>query len=84
MNTSKNRHVIPGSERQPLAGAHAVGEGLTQRQYLSRDPYAAGHGTDPADIARVTAFASTHQLAVIESSTARRGAASWRPARSRP
>jgi kumamolisin len=37
-----------------------------QRQYLSREDYAAGHGADPQDIAKVTAFAAAHQLAVVE------------------
>ena len=57
----------------------SVGEGGThedrppaQRQYLSREDYAAGHGADPQDIAKVTAFAGAHQLVVVESNAARR------------
>lgn len=45
---------------------------LAQRRYLSREEYAAGHGADPDDIAKVTAFATAHQLAVVESHAARR------------
>jgi kumamolisin len=103
MNSSKKRHIIAGSERQPVAGAQAVGAVMAderievtlrlrskavshsldtggthddklpaQRQYLSREQYAAGHGTDPADFARITTFAAAHRLAVVESSAARR------------
>jgi kumamolisin len=43
-----------------------------RRQYLSREEYAAGHGADPQDIAKVSAFAAAHQLAVVESNGARR------------
>ncbi len=43
-----------------------------QRQYLSRDEYAAGHGADPQDIAKIAEFATAHHLAVVESNAARR------------
>ena len=43
-----------------------------KRQYLSREEYAAGHGADPLDVAKVSAFAAAHQLAVVESNPARR------------
>ena len=43
-----------------------------QRQYLSREAYAASHGADPQDIAKLTAFAQAHQLVVVESNAARR------------
>jgi kumamolisin len=43
-----------------------------QRHYLSREAYAARHGADPTDIAKVVAFAHAHQLVVVESSEARR------------
>ena len=39
---------------------------------LTREEYAARYGADPADVARVEAFARTHGLQVIESSPARR------------
>lgn len=43
----------------------------SQRRYLSRKDFAAAHGADPQDIAKVSAFAAAHQLVVIESSQAR-------------
>jgi len=39
---------------------------------LSREEYAVRYGADPADVARVEAFAQAHGLQVIESSPARR------------
>jgi kumamolisin len=42
------------------------------RQYLSREQLAAVHGADPADIAKVTAFAKAHNLTVAHTSEARR------------
>ena len=42
------------------------------RRYLTRDEYAASHGADPADLAKVEAFARAHGLVVVESSAARR------------
>jgi kumamolisin len=43
-----------------------------QRQYLSREKHAALHGADPADLGEVKKFASKHDLAVTDSSVARR------------
>ena len=43
-----------------------------QRTYLSREQYAGSHGADPADVAKVRAFAQAHGLAVVEASEARR------------
>jgi kumamolisin len=43
-----------------------------QRQYLSRDEYASGHGADAADVEKVAAFAAAHQLVVVERAPARR------------
>ena len=43
-----------------------------KRRYLTREQYAAEHGTDPADIGKVEAFARAHNLVVVESSAARR------------
>jgi kumamolisin len=99
-----SRHIIPGSERQALEGAKAVGParsderievtlrlraktpvahalGTTgsgddthpgQRKYLSREQFAAAHGADTQDLAKVAAFAQAHGLAVVESDAARR------------
>jgi kumamolisin len=41
------------------------------RHYPSREEYAAAHGADPADIAKVEAFARDHGLAVVDSDPAR-------------
>ena len=43
-----------------------------QRRYLSREEYAAGHGADLDDVAKIAEFAAAHQLAVVESDPARR------------
>lgn len=42
------------------------------RHYLTRGEFAATHGADPEDIAKVSAFAQSHGLVVVESSTDRR------------
>ena len=39
---------------------------------LSREEFAASYGADPADVAKVEAFARQHGLEVVESSPARR------------
>jgi len=43
-----------------------------KRQYLTHEQYAATHGSDPADLAKVVAFAQKHGLVVVETSAARR------------
>jgi kumamolisin len=43
-----------------------------ERQYLSREAYAKSHGADPADVAKVAAFAKAHGLVVVEESIPRR------------
>ena len=62
--------------KAPLADATlaAVGEEKSpaQRQYLTREQFAEQHGADPADVARVTAFAASNGLTVVESDAARR------------
>jgi kumamolisin len=45
---------------------------LAERQYLSRDQYESMHGADPADIARIAAFAHQAGLTVVSSDSARR------------
>lgn len=42
------------------------------RQYLSREDFAAERGADPDDIAQLEAFANGHHLTVIEASAAKR------------
>jgi len=44
----------------------------TKRTYLTQQQYAAAHGADPADIAKVEAFARANGLVVVESSGPRR------------
>lgn len=56
----------------PVSASAQADKLPAQRQYLSREDYAAGHGADPQDIAKLTAFAQAHQLVVVESNTARR------------
>ncbi len=44
----------------------------SKRKYLTRDQFAAKHGADPADMAKVAAFAQEHGLTIVESSRAKR------------
>jgi kumamolisin len=43
-----------------------------KRQYLTHEQYVTAHGADPADLAKVEAFAQKHGLVVVETSAARR------------
>jgi len=43
-----------------------------QRHYISRDQFVEAHGSDPADLAKVEAFAQAHRLTVVEANAARR------------
>jgi kumamolisin len=47
-------------------------QGLADRQYLSRADLASQAGADPADLAKIDAFAHDHHLTVTEASIARR------------
>ena len=61
--------------RAPLpASSHSVppGGSLASRDYLTREQYAASHGADAADIAKVVEFARQAGLAVVDTSAARR------------
>jgi kumamolisin len=62
--------------KQPLPGAGTRGfqadQLPRQRQYLTREHYATTYGSDPADLAKVEAFAQKHGLVVVETSAARR------------
>jgi kumamolisin len=53
------------------SGFHAD-QAPPKRNYLTREQYATNYGADPADIAKVEAFAKAHGLVVVESSPARR------------
>lgn len=62
--------------RSPLDGSKPGGYHTDQspktRRYLSHDDYASMHGADPADIAKIEAFAKSHGLVVLEANAARR------------
>jgi kumamolisin len=56
-----------------LADGGLHGEHLpAARRYVGREEYAERHGADPADLAKVEAFARQHGLVVVESSAPRR------------
>jgi kumamolisin len=59
--------------RAPLADFMADGsQKPSQRNYLTRDQLESRHGADPAEIAKVEAYARQCGLAVVESSAGRR------------
>jgi len=59
--------------RSDIEDPMAMGAQLPeQRRYLNRDEFAAQRGADPADIAKVEAFARDHNLTVTETSIPRR------------
>jgi kumamolisin len=62
------RAPISPQLRQQVTGPQSP----AQRPYLTRAQLAAAHGAAADDIAKVVAFASAHQLAVIETSEARK------------
>ena len=55
----------------PTDGVHAD-KLPAKRRYMTREQFAAGHGADPVDIAKVVAFAQAHGLVVVETSAAPR------------
>ena len=54
------------------ATAEAAASLPENRQYVSREAFAAQHGADPEDVAKLEAFAREHRLTVVESSLAKR------------
>jgi kumamolisin len=63
----------PRSPLEELASGKAMSSSLPrERQYLTREEFAARYGADPADVAKVEAFAHQHNLTVVEASLARR------------
>jgi kumamolisin len=62
------RRAAPALRKRVAALAN--GDGTSE--HLSREQFAAAHGTDPADMAKVRAFASANALTVVEESAARR------------
>ena len=65
-----------GSSRAPKAAAEeAMKKGSQlpeQRQYISREAFAAQRGAHPEDVAKVEAFAQEHNLTVVEVSVPKR------------
>ncbi|HWV47684.1 MAG TPA: S53 family peptidase [Nitrospira sp.] len=57
---------------QSLADGFHADKLPMNRRYLTREQYASSHGADPADMAKVEAFAQAHNLVVVEKSPARR------------
>ena len=65
--------VRPRSPLEELASRKEMGSTPPrERQYLTREEFAARYGADPADVAKVEAFAHQHNLTVVEASLARR------------
>ncbi len=59
--------------RKPLPSADEIAAGVLKGQApITHDQYEAEYGADPADIAKVEAFAKAHKLAVVDASPARR------------
>src|SRR6516225_6380376 len=63
----------PRTPLEELASRKEMSSSLPRkRQYLSREEFATRYGADPADVAKVEAFAHQHNLTVVEASLARR------------
>jgi kumamolisin len=62
----RRKAPLPASAPAPTTGA------VQARHYLTREQYAARHGADEADIAKVAQFARESGLVVLDSSAARR------------
>jgi len=59
--------------RRPLPSAAEIDEAALRREApLSHDQFEAEYGADPADLAKVEAFAQAHHLAIVEASSPRR------------
>ncbi|MEP6715737.1 MAG: S53 family peptidase [Terriglobia bacterium] len=63
------------SRKAPLKPADIDAQGAempADRQYISRDAFADAYGADPADVAKIGAFAHAHDLTIVASSLAER------------
>lgn len=59
--------VRPRKPLASLASAKELGASAPrQRQYLSREEFAATYGADPNDLNKIQAFAHDHNLTVVE------------------
>lgn len=66
-------YVRPNPNAPPLPSPEAIGAQLPQeRHYLSDTEFAQAYGADPADLAKVAAFAQEYGLIVEESSEEKR------------
>ncbi len=65
-----------GGARAPKAAGAAVLKAAerppARRTYVSREAFVAARGADPADVAKVEAFAQEHELTVVETSLTKR------------
>jgi len=61
----------PGSDLEATVNK-ITSQGLADRKYMTRDELASQAGADPADIAKIDAFAHEHSLTVLEADAARR------------
>ena len=73
------RVTITVRVRRPAASKTLQAQTLKQskllpekRKYLTREQFAARHGADPGDLAKIAAFAHEHGLTIVESSRAKR------------
>jgi kumamolisin len=65
--------VRPRKPLQDVTSAKELGASAPhQRQYMSREEFAAAYGADPNDLTKIEAFAHEHNLTVVEVSAARR------------
>ncbi|MDR3577896.1 MAG: S53 family peptidase [Anaerolineaceae bacterium] len=64
--------VRPKSPLDPSAAKVNADVLPKDRRYMSRQDFAKEHGADPADMNKVTAFAQSHGLVVVQSSPDRR------------
>lgn len=63
----------PRTPLDTLTSTNALSATLPKdRQYLTREEFAARYGADPGDVAKVEAFAHQHNLTVVEASLPRR------------
>lgn len=69
------RATSGGPEARAAARQQALELGAqlpAERQYVSREEFAAQHGADPDDLAKIDAFAHAHNLTVVQASIPRR------------
>jgi kumamolisin len=69
-NEERFEVTVRVQRKMPLQSAAAEGFHSDQlprkRQYLTHEQYTTAHGANPADLAKVEAFAQSHGLVVVE------------------